>query len=540
MNNILRISKIIYLFFKYDVDKYLIRTNLIGNKKYLFFLFPWNIFTFRKSINIAENIRLICEDLGPIFVKLGQMISTRKDLLNEDIAMELAKLQDHVTPFDGDIAKKLIESELNKSISDIFSSFDKKPMASASIAQVHPARLKTGEDVIVKVVRPDIKSKIIQDISLMKKIAKYLDGLSDDFKRMHLIDIVNDYEMVIYDELNLIKEAANAKQISKNFSNSENIYIPVVHCTYLTSKVMIMERIYGIPINDKESLVKENISFKEIAEKSVELFFVQVFEHNFFHADMHPGNIFIQRHNDSFRFVLVDFGIMGSLSEFDKKYLAENFIAFFNRDYASVAKLHVECEWVPKDTNIPSLESAIRENCECMLDKPIKDVSLSDIIVGLFDTARRFKLEVQPQLILMQKTLLYTEGLGREFNPELDLWKTSKPILEKWMKQQKGPKVIAKKILNNLDDYLEILPEIPSFFRRISNHYSGNSSDLTKNYEQLKLIEEKLTASKKTNYFYFSIITIMGILLLPFGFLGIYKTEILISAIVLLYISKPK
>ena len=454
--------------------------------------------------------------------------------------MELAKLQDHVTPFDGDIAKKLIESELNKSISDIFSSFDKKPMASASIAQVHPAKLKTGEDVIVKVVRPDIKSKIIQDISLMKKIAKYLDGLSDDFKRMHLIDIVNDYEMVIYDELNLIKEAANAKQISKNFSNSENIYIPVVHCTYLTSKVMIMERIYGIPINDKESLVKENISFKEIAEKSVELFFVQVFEHNFFHADMHPGNIFIQKHNDSFRFVLVDFGIMGSLSEFDKKYLAENFIAFFNRDYASVAKLHVECEWVPKDTNIPSLESAIRENCECMLDKPIKDVSLSDIIVGLFDTARRFKLEVQPQLILMQKTLLYTEGLGREFNPELDLWKTSKPILEKWMKQQKGPKVIAKKILDNLDDYLEILPEIPSFFRRISNHYSGNSSDLTKNYEQLKLIEEKLSASKKTNYFYFSIITIMGILLLPFGFLGIYKTEILISAIVLLYISKPK
>ena len=454
--------------------------------------------------------------------------------------MELAKLQDHVTPFDGDVAKKLIEKELNKDISDIFTSFDKKPMASASIAQVHPAKLKTGEDVIVKVVRPDIKSKIIQDISLMKKIAKYLNGLSDDFKRMHLIDIVNDYEMVIYDELNLIKEAANAKQISKNFSNSENIYIPKVHCTYLTSKVMIMERIYGIPINDKKSLISENISFEEIAEKSVELFFVQVFEHNFFHADMHPGNIFIQKHKDSFRFVLVDFGIMGSLSEFDKKYLAENFIAFFNRDYASVARLHVECEWVPKDTNIPSLESAIRENCECMLDKPIKDVSLSDIIVGLFDTARRFKLEVQPQLILMQKTLLYTEGLGREFNPELDLWKTSKPILEKWMKQQKGPKVIAKKILNNFDDYLEILPEIPSFFRRISNHYSGNSSDLTKNIEQLKLIEEKLSSNKKINHFYFSIIIHIGVMLLPFGFIDGYRYEILISLAVLLYITKPK
>jgi ubiquinone biosynthesis protein len=380
----------------------------------------------------------------------------------------------------------------------------------------------------------------MQDISLMKKIASYLDDLSSDFKRMHLIDIVNDYEMVIYDELNLIKEAANAKQISKNFHNSDFIYIPTVHCTYLTNKVMVMERIYGTPINDKKMLSEQGIPFSEIAEKSVELFFVQVFEHNFFHADMHPGNIFIQKHKDSFRFVLVDFGIMGSLSEFDKKYLAENFIAFFNRDYASVARLHVECEWVPKDTNIPSLESAIRENCECMLDKPIKDVSLSDIIVGLFDTARRFKLEVQPQLILMQKTLLYTEGLGREFNPELDLWKTSKPILEQWMKEQKGPKVIAKKIINNFDDYLEIVPEIPSFFRRISNHYSGNSSDLTKNFDQLKVIEKKLNSNKIRNHFYFSIILLVIIFIAPLGFLDIYKGEVLLLLASLMYFSKPK
>jgi ubiquinone biosynthesis protein len=380
----------------------------------------------------------------------------------------------------------------------------------------------------------------MQDISLMKKIASYLDDLSSDFKRMHLIDIVNDYEMVIYDELNLIKEAANAKQISKNFHNSDFIYIPTVHCTYLTNKVMVMERIYGTPINDKKMLSEQGIPFSEIAEKSVELFFVQVFEHNFFHADMHPGNIFIQKHKDSFRFVLVDFGIMGSLSEFDKKYLAENFIAFFNRDYASVARLHVECEWVPKDTNIPSLESAIRENCECMLDKPIKDVSLSDIIVGLFDTARRFKLEVQPQLILMQKTLLYTEGLGREFNPELDLWKTSKPILEQWMKEQKGPKVIAKKIINNFDDYLEIIPEIPSFFRRISNHYSGNSSDLTKNFDQLKVIEKKLNSNKIRNHFYFSTILLVIIFIAPLGFLDIYKGEVLLLLASLMYFSKPK
>ena len=540
MNNILRALKIIYLFFKYDIDKSLMRSNIIGFKKYLFLLLPWNLLTFNKSINLAQNIRLICEDLGPIFVKLGQTISTRKDLLSDEIANELVKLQDNVTPFDGNTAKKIIEKELGKSTEDIFSFFETKPMASASIAQVHPAKLKTGEEVIVKVVRPDIKEKIIQDISLMKKIASYLDGLSSDFKRMHLIDIVNDYEMVIYDELNLIKEAASAKQIKKNFSGASFIYIPTVHCTYLTSRVMVMERIYGIPINNKERLAKEGVSFKEIAEKSVELFFVQVFEHNFFHADMHPGNIFIQKHNDTFRFVLVDFGIMGSLSEFDKKYLAENFIAFFNRDYARVAKLHVECEWVPKDTNMPSLESAIRENCECMLDKPIKDVSLSDIIINLFDTARRFKLEVQPQLILMQKTLLYTEGLGREFNPELDLWKTSRPILEKWMKEQKGPKVIAKKVFNNLDSYMEILPEIPSFFRRISNHYSGNSSDLTKNFDQLKIIEQKLQANKIRNHYYFSIILLVGIFVAPLGALDIYKNEVLILLVSLMYFTKPK
>ena len=540
MTNIIRALKIIYLFFKYDIDKSLMRSNIIGFKKYLFLLLPWNLLTFNKSINLAQNIRLICEDLGPIFVKLGQTISTRKDLLSDEIANELVKLQDNVTPFDGNTAKKIIEKELGKSTEDIFSFFETKPMASASIAQVHPAKLKTGEEVIVKVVRPDIKEKIIQDISLMKKIASYLDGLSSDFKRMHLIDIVNDYEMVIYDELNLIKEAASAKQIKKNFSGASFIYIPTVHCTYLTSRVMVMERIYGIPINNKERLAKEGVSFKEIAEKSVELFFVQVFEHNFFHADMHPGNIFIQKHNDTFRFVLVDFGIMGSLSEFDKKYLAENFIAFFNRDYARVAKLHVECEWVPKDTNMPSLESAIRENCECMLDKPIKDVSLSDIIVSLFDTARRFKLEVQPQLILMQKTLLYTEGLGREFNPELDLWKTSRPILEKWMKDQKGPKVIAKKVFNNLDSYMEILPEIPSFFRRISNHYSGNSSDLTKNFDQLKIIEQKLQANKIRNHYYFSIILLVGIFVAPLGALDIYKNEVLILLVSLMYFTKPK
>ena len=500
LNNLIRVAQIARLFIKYDVDKMLINCGS-GKCKFYFYMLPWNWFRKRKIDNIPQKIRMMFEELGPIFVKLGQVISTRKDLLPNDVADELSKLQDRVKPFPEDISMKIIENELGDKISNLFNDFKAEPLASASIAQVHAAQLKNGKDVIIKVVRPDIHKAIEKDLLLMKKIAEFLTSLSDDFKRMHLIEVVNDYELLVYDETDLIKESTNAKKIRDNFQGSKLIYIPEIYWDYVTKNILVMERIYETPINDKAELLKQGINFEKLAKNAVESFFIQVFEHNFFHADMHPGNIFVKKiGDDEVQFVLVDFGIMGSLSKFDKRYLAENFVAFFNRDYEKVARLHVECEWVPKDTNIALLEKAIRDNCESMLDKSIKDVSLSDIILGLFDTARKFKLEVQPQLILMQKALLYTEGLGREFHPELDLWKTSKPILEKWMKKQKGLSSVVKNLKNNYSDMVDLLPELPSVLRKIINLLNNDQLNLDRNIEKLNQIENSIFKSTKRNY----------------------------------------
>ena len=547
-SNLFRIIQIIYLFLKYDVDKMLVDSDIVSNKKY-FYILPWNWFRRKPVKNIPEKIRSMLEELGPIFVKLGQVISTRKDLLAEPIAKELSKLQDHVKPFPAEVSKSIVESELKSKITDIFQSFTTEPLASASIAQVHEAKLKDGSDIIVKVVRPGIKKEIEKDLLLMKRIAKYLTSLSDEFRRMHLIEIVNDYEILVYDETDLIKEAANAKKIKKNFLNSKLIYIPEIYSEYLTKNILVMERTFATPINNKDELKEQGINFKQLAENAIEIFFIQVFEHNFFHADMHPGNIFIQKNGDNVQFVLVDFGIMGSLSKFDKKYLAENFVAFFNKDYEKVARLHVECEWVPRDTNILLLEKAIRDNCESMLDKQIKDVSLSDIIIGLFDTARRFKLEVQPQLVLMQKALLYTEGIGREFYSELDLWKTSKPILEKWMKKQKGISAVMRKLKYNSSDLLEILPELPATIRRLVNIINNNEFDINSNLKQLKVIEEKIKKNTLKNYWYFSIflflipptmITALFTIFDKLHYLGNFLLPYIIVVSLLILYSKPK
>ena len=547
-SNLFRIIQIIYLFLKYDVDKMLVDSDIVSSKKY-FYILPWNWFRRKPIKNIPEKIRNMFEELGPIFVKLGQVISTRKDLLAEPIAKELSKLQDHVKPFPAEVSKSIVESELKSKITDIFQSFTTEPLASASIAQVHEAKLKDGSDIIVKVVRPGIKKEIEKDLLLMKRIAKYLTSLSDEFRRMHLIEIINDYEILVYDETDLIKEAANAKKIKKNFLNSKLIYIPEIYSEYLTKNILVMERTFATPIKNKDELKRQGINFKQLAENAIEIFFIQVFEHNFFHADMHPGNIFIQKNGDNVQFVLVDFGIMGSLSKFDKKYLAENFLAFFNRDYEKVARLHVECEWVPRNTNILLLEKAIRDNCESMLDKQIKDVSLSDIIIGLFDTARRFKLEVQPQLVLMQKALLYTEGIGREFYSELDLWKTAKPILEKWMKKQKGISAVMRKLKHNSSDLLEILPELPTTIRRLVNIINNDEFDINSNLKQLKVIEEKIKKNTLKNYWYFSIflllipptmITALFTIFDKLHYLGNFLLPYIIVVSLLILYSKPK
>ena len=544
IKNLFRALQIIRLFIKYDVDKMLVDSSLVSRKFYFYFL-PWNWFRTKPVIDTATKIRQMLEDLGPIFVKLGQVISTRKDLLSPEIAYELSKLQDRVKPFPSGISESIITSELNSPLNKIFKSFDPKPMASASIAQVHAAKLHNDKHVIVKVVRPNIKEDIKKDIELMKLIAEYLTSLSDDFKRMHLVEVVNDYEILIYDETDLFKEANNAKKIKENFSNSRLVHIPEIYWDYVTQNVLVMERTFAIPINDKKRLEQCNVDFKKLAKNAVELFFVQVFEHNFFHADMHPGNIFVQKDEGDVKFVLVDFGIMGSLSSFDKKYLAENFVAFFNKDYRRVARLHVESEWVPKNTDIDELELAIRENCEPMLDKSIKDVSLSEVIINLFDTARKFKLEVQPQLVLMQKTLLYTEGLGREFYPELDLWKTSKPILEKWMRKQKGPSALLSKLKENSTDLLDILPDLPLSIKKFVYLMNNNKLDLESNFNKLNKIEKMI---ERNNKFYcrfvitFSLVSIIYINFL-FNFPVINNIILLVGSLIFLIfilIYKPK
>ena len=531
IKNLFRVLQIIRLFIKYDVDKMLVDSALVSRKFYFYFL-PWNWFRTKPVSNPSTKIREMIEDLGPIFVKLGQVISTRKDLLSPEIAYELSKLQDRVRPFPSGISEGIITNELKNPLNNIFKSFDSKPMASASIAQVHSAKLHNDKHVIVKVVRPNIKEEIKKDIELMKLVATYLTSLSDDFKRMHLIEVVNDYEILIYDETDLYKEANNAKKIKENFTNSKLVHIPEIYWEYVTQNVLVMERTFAIPINDKKRLEQCNVDFKQLATNAVELFFVQVFEHNFFHADMHPGNIFVQTDEGDVKFVLVDFGIMGSLSSFDKKYLAENFVAFFNKDYRRVARLHVESEWVPKDTDIDELELAIRENCEPMLDRSIKDVSLSEVIINLFDTARKFKLEVQPQLVLMQKTLLYTEGLGREFYPELDLWKTSKPILEKWMKKQKGPKAILSKLKENSADLIDILPDLPLSIKKFVYLMNNNKLDLESNFNKLSRIEKMI---EKNNKFYCRIVTTFALISLVYiNFLFNYPV---IDNIILLILS---
>ncbi|MEP0177137.1 MAG: ubiquinone biosynthesis regulatory protein kinase UbiB [Paraglaciecola sp.] len=410
------------------------------------------------------RVRLALQTLGPVFIKFGQMLSTRKDLLADDIANELTILQDQVQPFDSDIAQNIICQSLGiKDVSEIFSSFESKPLASASIAQVHAARLTEGDkDVVVKVIRPNIKSLIQSDIELMQTAAAVLQKLLPDGKRLRPVEVIAEYERTIIDELDLMHEAANGIQFKVNFENSPALYVPTIYGDYSRKSVMVMERIYGTPISDIEQLRARNTNMKRLAERGVEVFFTQVFRDSFFHADMHPGNIFVSTVNpDDPQYITIDFGIVGTLNSEDKRYLAENFIAFFNRNYRKVAQLHVDSGWVPSNTDIDDFEASIRKVCEPIFQKPLAEIEFSNVLLQLFNTARRFNMIIQPQLVLLQKTLLYIEGLGRQLYPQLDLWQTAKPFLENWMKEQIGVKAMYQKISTNLPFWSEKMPEMP-------------------------------------------------------------------------------
>ncbi|EHA16036.1 ubiquinone biosynthesis regulatory protein kinase UbiB [Halomonas sp. HAL1] len=409
----------------------------------------------------GERLRLALEALGPIFIKFGQMLSTRRDLLPADIADELKRLQDQVPPFPGDLAAARVEKELEMTLEVAFAEFDRVPLASASIAQVHAARLHGGEDVVVKIIRPGIDRVMRQDMALMYQVAKLFSKIPEA-RRLRPVEVIRDYEATLFDELDLYKEAANTSQLKRNFKDSPLLFVPTIYWPFTRRHVMVQERIRGIPVADLDTLIARGTNLKKLAERGVELFFTQVFRDNFFHADMHPGNIFVNCDNpEDPQYIAIDCGIVGSLTREDQDYLARNLLAFFHQDYYEVAALHIESGWVGENTRANEFAAAIRTVCEPILEKPLKDISFGQVLLGLFQTARRFNMEVQPQLVLLQKTLLNIEGLGRQLYPDLDLWSTAKPYLEQWMKERAGVSGLWESLKRQAPELSHQLPELP-------------------------------------------------------------------------------
>jgi ubiquinone biosynthesis protein len=476
---IFRLIHINWVLVFHGLDELVLKTHLFRPIRFLAIFSPY-YWLRRQSAPRAVRIRQTLEDLGPIFVKFGQALSTRKDLLPDDIADELVKLQDRVPPFSNDLARNIIENELGMSLAEAFAEFDAEPLASASVAQVHTAVLHSGEKVIVKVLRPDIEERIHSDLGLLYELARFAEKFWNEARRLRPMEVVTEFERTTLDELDLFREAANAAKLRRNFANSEIIYIPEIHWPLTRRKVLVMERIYGIPVGEIEQLKAGGADFKLLAERGVEIFFTQVFRDNFFHADMHPGNIFVDL---PAKYIAVDFGIVGSLSLSDQHYLAENFLAFFNRDYRKVAEMHVESGWVPGSTRIEEFESAIRSVCEPIFEKPLKDISFGQLLLRLFQTARRFDMHVQPQLVLLQKTLLNIEGLGRQLYPDLDLWQTAKPFLEKWFQDRMGPKAKITKLMKQFPEFAEHFPEVPGLIYKALDN-AANAKQQAENQNQ--------------------------------------------------------
>ena len=469
LKSLRRLHRILAVVLDHGLTELFADTPLAGRIGLLRLFMPWRRNRYPEWSRGAR-LRHALQELGPVFVKFGQMLSTRRDLMPDDIADELALLQDQVRPFPGEKARAVIERRLGKPVGELFAHFEEAPMASASVAQVHAATLPDGRDVVVKVLRPGIARIIARDIGLMHQLAALVERFVPDGKRLRPVEVVEDYAKTIYDELDLMREAANAAQMRRLFQDSNLLYVPEVYWDWCDEKVMVMERIHGIPVDDLPALRAAGVDLKKLAERGVEIFFTQVFRDSFFHADMHPGNIFVDATNPADpTYIGVDCGIVGSLSKDDQRYLAENFIAFFDRDYRRVAELHVESGWVPAGTRVEDFEAAIRTVCEPIFGKPLAQISFAQFLVRLFATARRFQMEVQPQLVLLQKTLLYVEGLGRQLYPELDLWATAKPFLSDWMKQRVGPRGIWRKLKAQAPFWAEKLPELPDLvYRQLS------------------------------------------------------------------------
>jgi ubiquinone biosynthesis protein len=453
---------------RHGLDDLVRATHFYRPLRFLFFLSPWTWFQRSEGVTRGERLRLALEELGPVFVKFGQALSTRRDLLPVDIADELALLQDRVPAFDSALAVQTVETAFQRPLAEIFASFDTTPLAAASIAQVHAATLAGGRDVVVKILRPGMRAIIERDMEVLETLAYLANEYWTEGRRLRPIEVVAEYRKTILDELDLLREAGNASQLKRNFAGSSLLYVPEVYWDYCRSNVMVMERIHGIMVSRIDELRARGTNIPKLAEHGVEIFFTQVFRHNFFHADMHPGNIFVQIEDpQNPRYAAVDFGIVGTLETRDQHYLAENFLAFFDRDYRRVAALHVESGWVPAGTRIDELESAIRTVCEPIFNKPLKDISFAQVLLRLFETARRFDMHIQPQLILLQKTLLNIEGLGRQLYPELDLWKTAQPVLRQWMRERTSPRMVLRGLRAHLPDAVETLRLVPKIVKGI-------------------------------------------------------------------------
>lgn len=456
-----RVLQINYIFAKHGLDEVVLSIPFFAPLKFLAYLNPWN-WAATKKRSRGVRVREAFEELGPIFVKFGQALSTRRDFLPNDVADELAKLQDKVPPFPGKQARQMVEKIFDKPLTSLFLSFDETPLASASVAQVHAARLFNGQQVAVKILRPNIEQKISYDLALMHILAGLADRYWKASRRFSPRTLVKNFERHLLDELDLQLEAANATQLKRNFANSTILYVPEVYWDYTRTQVMTLERIAGIPVAQVDALRAQNVNFKKLAERVVEIFFTQVFRDCFFHADMHPGNIFVDATNpENPGYIVLDFGIMGTLSDLDRRYLAENMMAFFHRDYHRVATLHVQSGWIPANTRVEEFEMAIRGVCEPVFDRPLKNISCAQLLLRLFQTGQRFNMEIQPQLVLLQKTLFNVEGLGRSLYPELDLWKTAQPCIEKWLKQQMSVRTMMHKIQNQAPYWMDKLPELP-------------------------------------------------------------------------------
>jgi ubiquinone biosynthesis protein len=486
----LRLLKIFRVLIKYGLDEIAMSGLPVPRTaKLVDTLFFWRDISSPRG----RRLRMALEELGPIFVKFGQVLSTRRDLMPADIADELAKLQDRVPPFSSELAVAQIERSLGAHPDQLFASFEREPVASASIAQVHFAVLKDGREVAVKVLRPGMKRLIDEDVALMHLAADMITRIWSEARRLKPKEVVAEFDKYLHDELDLMREAANASQLRRNFMQSRLLLVPEMHWDYCSSSVITMERMHGIPVSQTDRLIAAGVDLKKLSSDGVEIFFTQVFRDGFFHADMHPGNILVSVAPESFgRYIALDFGIVGTLNDFDKDYLSQNFLAFFRRDYKRVAEAHIESGWAPPETRVDELESAVRACCEPIFDRPLKDISFGQVLLRLFQTSRRFNVEVQPQLVLLQKTLLNIEGLGRQLDPDLDLWKTAKPYLEKWMGEQVGVQGMMDRLKEEAPRFTHIIPQLPRLLHRALCHAAEPSRREAELMEML-VIEQRRT-----------------------------------------------